>query len=239
MTPDFSTLAEAVFLSYPEDVAALRKVCDATDELRKQGVSEDDPRVQAGVVDANNRKGQFTRRIAWACYQHDSRLGLRKKTVGGIATRPADGLTHATDVLMMSDDGQIIDVMSDRNVSWGVTAGDRQPRDQWVKPLPPEGEVVPAPPVIPDSEQTALAALQAQVAKLERQRDAMQAQADGHLDLILAQNAALERCEARVEKLENRPSPMPAPFVLPPLVAIGKIRIGWLNYDLRLPVEKA
>lgn len=140
--PNLESVARAVFNAYPADVATLRQVCDETDAFRAQ-FGEGDPRVQAGEVRANNLKGLFTRRIAWACFQQDARFGLRRKTVGQLATRPSDGLTHATDVLMWKDTGNIVDVMSDRDVSWLQNDADVQPVSEWVAPLP-EG-VSPAP----------------------------------------------------------------------------------------------
>jgi hypothetical protein len=138
--PDESALARSVFESFPVDIAALRAKCDETDALRAQ-FGEDDPRVQAGEVVVNNMKGQFTRRFAWACAQHDTGWGLLRKTSGALATRPKDGATHATDILMWKGDGSIVDVMSDRNVAWGVS-GEKRAFDQWIAPLP-EGHVDP------------------------------------------------------------------------------------------------
>lgn len=145
--PDFSSLAETVFNSYPDDVTRLNALCDQC-EADRAAFGEDDPRVQAGESTVNNLKGLFTRRIAWACFQQDDRFGLRKKTSGALATR-SDGVTHSTDALLLHDDGQIVDVMSDRKWSWNATPGDTQPREQWIKPLPPEGEPVPTPTPVP------------------------------------------------------------------------------------------
>ncbi len=146
--PDFSTLAEAVFNSYPEDAKTLNAWCDQTEADRAQ-FGEDDVRVQAGEGRVNSLKGLFLRRIAWAGFQQDARFGLRKKTTGQIATRPADGATHSTDALIMQDTGQIIDALTDRKPIWSVKDGDTQPVSDWLKPLPPEGEPVPAPVPVP------------------------------------------------------------------------------------------
>ncbi len=63
--PDLSTLAEAVFNSYPEDAKTLNAWCDQTEADRAQ-FGEDDVRVQAGEGRVNSLKGLFLRRIAWA-----------------------------------------------------------------------------------------------------------------------------------------------------------------------------
>lgn len=139
MFPDYARLAEAVFNSRPDDIVALRAICDRTDALREQ-VGEDDPRVQAGEHQANELKGMFTRRIAWACAQQDPRIGLRRKESGQHATR-GDGVAHSTDALMLRDTGQICDVMSDRNWSWNANPADTQPLDQWLAAQPEPGDV--------------------------------------------------------------------------------------------------
>lgn len=233
MIPDLSALAETVFKSYPEDVATLNRWCDQT-EADRAAFGEDDLRVQAGESKVNNLKGLFTRRIAWACFQHDARFGLRKKTTGAIAKRPTDGLTHATDVLLWHDDGQVIDVMSDRNVSWGITPGDTQPLNDWIKPLPPEGEPIPAPVPVPEPapEDNDLAA---RVTKLEAWIEADKSILQTMEDSI---TRGLQRCgslELRVKDLEQRPVSTPPPFDLPPLVAVGKV----FGFTVKLPVQKA
>lgn len=218
--PDLSALAETVFTSYPEDVKTLNAECDQC-EADRAAFGEDDERVQAGERRVNNLKGLFTRRIAWACAQHDARFGLRRKTTGAIATRPSDGLTHSTDVLMMQDDGQIIDVMSDRHSSWSVNPGDTQPLDQWVKPLPPEGEPVPAPTPTPEPTH-------------EPAPDAVS------LDAVFAPFVArMDALENRLAAIELKPAPEPAPAVMPKLVAVGKVHVFGFNYDIRLPVVRA
>lgn len=137
--PNFESVARQTFESRPAEIAQLRRICDETDALRAQ-FGEDDPRVQDGELRANALKGMFARRIAFAVHQIDARFGLRRKESGGRAIRPIDGASLATDVLMLQDTGQIVDVMSDRNASWGVTAGDTQPLNQWVLPLPEVGD---------------------------------------------------------------------------------------------------
>jgi hypothetical protein len=81
-------------------------------------------------------KGEMTRRIAWAIFQHDRRWGLRRKPTGTHATRPSDGEPHSTDVVMWKDDGKVVDVMSDRDAGWSSNPDDFQPIDQWLQPLP-------------------------------------------------------------------------------------------------------
>jgi hypothetical protein len=130
--PDESALARATFLAFPDDITTLRAKCDETDALREQ-FGEADPRVQAGEVFVNNLKGKFTRRIVWACAGHAPQWGLLTKTTGALATR-SDGVTHATDIAMWKGDGSIVDVMSDRNVAWGVS-GEKRPLEQWIAPL--------------------------------------------------------------------------------------------------------
>lgn len=209
MVPNLSDVARAVFLSYPSDIAALRQVCDDTDALRARA-GAGDPRVLAGEVTANNLKGLFTRRIAWACHQHDARFGLRRKTTGQVATRPSDGLTHSTDALMWRDTGNIVDVMSDRDVSWIQNDADTQPLDQWVEPLP-EGNGSPSLPVEPP------------------------APPPGSHDNELADLVAhLEAMERRIKLLEERPT-----SELPPLVAVGSVKVFGRDYHFRFPVERA
>jgi hypothetical protein len=221
--PDLSDLAEQIFNSFPDDVKTLRAVCDATDQLRKDK-GEDDPGVQDGEFRANNLKGLFTRRIAWACYQIDARFGLRAKTGGAIATRPADGKTHATDALMWRPTGHIGDVMSDRNVSWGWKDEDKQPLDQWLQPLPEAGVATGpgpvTPPVTPDP--VDLGPILARLRALEDRPDC---------------SVSLASLGARVQKLEEKPDPPAAePYELPKLVAVGKI--PFLG-TVKLPVQKA
>lgn len=147
--PDYGRVAQQVFDSRPADVVMLRQLCDQTDSLRNQ-FGADDPRVQDGVERVNAIKGMFTRRIAYAVHQVDQRFGLRRKDIGARAIRPNDGLSLATDVVLWRDTGQVIDVMSDRNPSWGVTPGDVQPIDQWTLPLPELNDApVPAPVPVP------------------------------------------------------------------------------------------
>lgn len=237
--PDFSTLAESVFNSYPEDVTRLNALCDQCEADRAQ-FGEDDPRVQAGESKVNNLKGLFTRRIAWACFQQDDRFGLRRKTSGAVATR-ADGVQHSTDALMLHDDGQIVDVMSDRKWSWNATPGDTQPREQWVKPLPPEGDAVPAPtplpvPVpVPTPEPTD-SHFEARIAQLEAwvtaAKGILQTMEDRELNTL----QGLGSLKLRVDDLEARPIPAPGQ---PKLVAVGTIRLFGYGFNVRLPVEKA
>lgn len=147
--PDLRDVAKRTFDSRPAEIVLLRQICDQTDALRSQ-FGEDDPRVQEGEVRANNLKGMFTRRIAYAVNQIDPRFGLRFKQSGAHAVRPTDGVSLATDVLLWRDGGQVIDVMSDRNPSWGMTPGDVQPSNQWIQPLPELDDApVPAPQPLP------------------------------------------------------------------------------------------
>lgn len=228
IVPNLSDVASSTFHAYPAEIAALRQVCDETDRLR-DSFGEDDPRVQAGEVHANNLKGAFTRKIAWACHQHDPRFGLRRKTTGQLATRPSDGLTHSTDALMWRDTGNIVDVMSDRDVSWIQKDDDTQPLDQWVEPLP---EGTPAPPPVdppkPDPPPVVDSQLDARVARIEQQL-AEQARTNAN---------ALKALSDRVQVLVDTPATQPSPFVLPSLEAVGKIRMFGFSYDLRLPVQK-
>lgn len=232
--PNFANVARATFESFPADIAALRQVCDETDLLRSQ-VGGDDPRVQAGEVRANNLKGLFTRRIAWACHQLNGGFGLRRKTIGQRATRPVDGLEHSTDVLMWHETGHIVDVMSDRNWSWLQNDADTQPIDQWVLPLPEAGISAPDIPIVPpplpmDPD------LRARVQSLEATSN-VQAQ------LIREQIARIDQLRQRVQTLEELTKPQvvePAPpFELPALVAVGRIKTFGLNIPIRLPVERA
>lgn len=242
--PDLSAVAETVFLSYPEDIATLNALCDQC-EADRAAFGEDDERVQAGERRVNNLKGLFTRRIAWACAQQNARFGLRKKTTGAIATRPSDGLTHATDVLLwLEDDSQpgcpVVDVMSDRHSSWSVTPGDTQPRDQWVKALPEGSSVpVPLPPSIPDPVPTPTPAptdtsgLVARILQLESRLAEVESRQAANDQATVRLVSDLEK---RIYAVEQRPSSAPVPFVLPPLVAIGKIPFFG---TVRLPVQKA
>lgn len=234
--PDYSTLAEAVFNSYPEDGARLNALCDQCEADRAQ-FGEDDPRVQAGEQRVNALKGLFLRRIAWACYQQDPRFGLRRKTVGQIATRPTDGLQHSTDVLMLRDGDnprcRVVDTLTDRRPIWSAKEDDTQPVEEWEKPLPPEGETVPAPkpvpapPPIPPTP-TDTSDLAARVAELE-------ATIKRWIDLNGETVDALSCLNGRVVKIEQAPAPKPAPFVLPKLEAVGSV----FGYRVRLPVQKA
>lgn len=148
--PNYSAELRDIFESFPADVALLNRLCDQC-EADRAAFGEDDSRVQEGEFKVNNMKGQFTRRFAWAAYQHDKRFGLRRKTAGAIATR-RDGVAHSTDVLMLRDNGQIIDVMSDRHPTWSVADGDTQPVDQWVQPIPEDASApVPVPVPVPDT----------------------------------------------------------------------------------------
>lgn len=231
IVPNFESLARSVFNLYPSDIVELRKVCDETDALRARAPG--DPGVAAGETRANNLKGLFTRRIAWACHQHDIRFGLRRKTIGQRATRPADGLEHATDVLMWKDTGHIVDVMSDRNVSWLQNDADTQPLDQWVEPLQ-EGlgsPTVPAEPSQPPADTELKARVQALEATTTRQAQLIREQIDNFMRIAL-----------RVQALENKPAPdVPTqpPLELPALVAVGRIKTFGLNIPIRLPVERA
>lgn len=234
IVPNFESLARSVFNLYPADIAALRQVCDETDALRARAPG--DPGVAAGETRANNLKGLFTRRIAWACHQHDIRFGLRRKTAGQLATRPSDGLTHSTDALMWRDTGNIVDVMSDRNVSWLQNDADTQPLDQWVEPLP-EGEGAPSLPVDPTLPPPATdAELKARVQSLESTVN-LQAQ------MLREQTSRISQLADRVRILEEKPAPevliQPA-LELPALVADGLVSLGWgLQKRLTLPVRLA
>lgn len=224
--PDFSTLAQTVFSSYPEDVTRLNALCDQC-EADRAAYGEADPRVQAGESTVNNLKGLFTRRIAWACAQQDPRFGLRRKTSGALATR-GDGVTHSTDALMLKDDGQIVDCMSDRKWSWGVTPGDTQPLDQWIKALPPEGEPVPAPTPVPVP------------SPIPSTEPTPQPAPTVDLDALAARVTALYAAlEARVTAIEQRPVSSPPPAELPKLMAVGKIHLFGFDYNVHFPVVKA
>lgn len=234
--PNLFSLAKSVFEAFPADVAELRQTCDETDALR-DAKGEDDPGVQAGERKANNLKGLFTRRIAYACSLHDARFGLRRKDIGQHATRPADGVNHSTDALMMRDDGQIIDAMSDRDVTWGVTPGDTQPLDQWLAPLPEDVPAQPPtpipapvdPPLIPFD-------LAARVDVLETQSAAMAEHLSNAIDALNAQGRALTDYQLRLKQLEDKSNAPGQVFELPKLVAVGRVPfIG----AIRLPVEKA
>lgn len=226
--PNFADLAAAVFNARPADVSTLRRLCDETDALRA-AKGEDDPGVQAGEVAVNNLKGMFTRRIAWACHQHDPRFGLRRKTSGQLATRPVDGVTHSTDALMLSDSGQIVDAMSDRNWSWGVSPGDTQPIDQWLAPLPEVGDGVPLPdpgPIVLTPPPAASADLGPILARLFA------------LEQYVTEGAPMvESLRQRVLNLEQLAAS--TPLGLPALVAVGHVHLFGFDYNVRLPVEKA
>lgn len=191
VVPDFSRVAADVFTSEPDKVARLVADATATDDLRAQKVrelgkdaGENHPDVLAGERVVNAQKAYFTRRIAFAVSRRDARFGLREKTGGTNAARPVDGKLLATDALMIrdlpghpADRCQVVDVMSDKNVSWGWNPADTQPRDQWVEALP-EGDIPQPPPVDPppandghDDEQDAdLAQLTMRVGLLEKAR---------------------------------------------------------------------
>lgn len=232
IVPNFESLARSVFNLYPSDIVELRKVCDETDALRARAPG--DPGVAAGETRANNLKGLFTRRIAWACHQHDIRFGLRRKTIGQRATRPADGLEHATDVLMWKDTGHIVDVMSDRNVSWLQNDADTQPLDQWVEPLP-EGLGSPTVPAEPSQPPPAVLESELRLKMLEQTSNAQ-------ARIIREQTDRITALADRVQALESKPAPeapKTPPLELPALVAVGRIKTFGLNIPIRLPVERA
>lgn len=203
--PDYSALAKEIFDSRPDSVAALRQICDETDARRAQ-FGEDDPLVQNGEARANAFKGMFTRRIAYACYQKDSRFGLRLKTSGAHAVRPNDDLSLATDVLLWKDDGQVIDVMSDRNVSWGIKDGDTQPVTEWIKPLPEVGEA-PAPVVSAPSTDPAPPVEKPPVFVQVDLAPVLAALQQQHADNV-ALGRQLDTLQKQVQELADKPAPV-------------------------------
>lgn len=209
--PNYATLARTVFQSFPADIAQLRAWCDETDNIRNQ--NPNDPRVAAGETKVNNLKGLFTRRIAWALWQADPRFGLRAKTIGQIATRPVDGKTHSTDAVMWEPTGNIVDVMSDRDVSWGQDDNDMQPRDQWMRPLVEEGPVQPATqpgtPTDEPADPPTPGGFIARVDALEAQLGTLAKHFAGLVDTVNAQGRALTSYQNRLNQIEARPAPLP------------------------------
>lgn len=244
IVPNLADVARATFESFPEDVKTLRQVCDETDALRAR-VGPDDPRVQAGEVRANNLKGLFTRRIAWACHSLHAGFGLRRKTIGQRATRPADGAEHSTDALMWRATGNIVDVMSDRNWSWLQNDADTQPFDQWLEPLAEAGISLPDVPDVPPAP-GGDAELRARVQSLEATSNAQAALIREVLDRLAAvvedRRVIFDRLTMgleRVDKLEKFILELPE-STLPALVADGVVALPFgLTKHVVIPVRLA
>lgn len=148
--------------------------------------------LEAAHVDLTGPCGAFeiTKRVAWALRGEGA--GLLAKPSGN----NCDGF--ATDIVMYSGDGALVDILSDsgggNGPTWTVT-GELRPLDQWRAPFftPIPGAVDPEPVPPPDTGGSDDA-----IAALDQKLTILAVQADRNADAIMARN------DANTEKIQQQ-----------------------------------